>query len=136
MTMHSYSFDAQPGQNNDRPTLALVSTLLLGPDACPVRFMYRTVQANIRDTGWRLFSGYEDEAFLADRDNLQPYPLEQLIATDPSLLELLQGKPGSVWERVPGADWQSVHDFIIPTEGDEVIDKTEVTDLKRFQSLD
>ncbi|RDE24327.1 DUF2185 domain-containing protein [Motiliproteus coralliicola] len=101
-----------------KPFLALVSKLLVGEKPCPVRFMYKTVPADLRDTGWRMYSGYETPEELADKKNMQPYPVETLIKMDPSLEELLKSKPGSVWERVPGEAWQEVEDFDIPEEED------------------
>ncbi|MFT6915853.1 MAG: hypothetical protein ACJAWL_002163 [Motiliproteus sp.] len=101
-----------------KPFLALVSKLLVGEKPCPVRFMYKTVPADLRDTGWRLFSGYEDPEFLNDKKNMQPYPLETLCTVNDSLRELLSSKPGSVWERVPGGSWTQVYDFEIPEEED------------------
>ncbi len=111
-----------------RPFLALVSKLLVGEKPCPVRFMYKTVPADLRDTGWRMYSGYEDEAFLADKKNMMPYPIETLTRMDSSLEPLLNSKPGTVWERVPGSDWQEVEDYEIPTEGDEVEEVTQTVD--------
>ena len=101
-----------------KPFLALVSKLLVGEKPCPVRFMYKTVPADLRDTGWHMFSGYEDNEFLADKKNMQPYPLETLIKMDSSLEPLFSSKPGSVWERVPGGSWTEVNDFEIPEENE------------------
>jgi hypothetical protein len=101
-----------------KPFLALVSKLLVGEKPCPVRFMYKTVPADLRDTGWRMYSGYEDPEFLADKKNMLPYPIETLIKLDSSLEALLSSKPGSVWERVPGGAWSEVHDFEIPDENE------------------
>ncbi|MEH6471982.1 MAG: DUF2185 domain-containing protein [Halopseudomonas sp.] len=102
--------------DTSKPFLALVSKLLVGEKPCPVRFMYKTVPADLRDTGWRMYSGYEDPEFLADKKNMQPYPLETLIKMDGSLEALFDSKPGSVWERVPGGNWTEVDDFEIPDE--------------------
>lgn len=101
-----------------KPFLALVSKLLVGEKPCPVRFIYKTVPADLRDTGWRMYSGYEDPEFLNDKKNMQPYPIETLTKLDDSLEALLSSKPGSVWERVPGGTWTEVHDFEIPDEND------------------
>ncbi len=101
-----------------QPFLALVSKLLVGEKPCPVRFMYKTVPADLRDTGWRMYSGYEDPEFLADKKNMQPYPVETLTKLDGSLQELLNSKPGSVWERIPGGNWTEVDDFEIPEEAE------------------
>lgn len=104
--------------NTTQPFLALVSKLLVGEKPCPVRFMYKTVPADLRDTGWRMYSGYEDPEFLADKKNMQPYPIETLITMDGSLEALLSSKPGTVWERTPGSSWVEVEDFDIPEEPD------------------
>lgn len=101
-----------------KPFLALVSKLLVGEKPCPVRFMYKTVPADLRDTGWRMYSGYEDPEFLNDKKNMRPYPIETLTKLDASLEALLSSKPGSVWERVPGGAWTAVDDFEIPDEND------------------
>ncbi|OMH29511.1 DUF2185 domain-containing protein [Motiliproteus sp. MSK22-1] len=115
-----------------RPFLALASKLLVGEKPCPVRFLYKTVPANLRDTGWRMYSGYEDESFLADKKNMMPYPVETLLKMNTSLEKLLDSKPGTVWERIPGSDWQEVHDYEIPTEGDEV---EAITETKTVDEL-
>lgn len=111
-----------------QPFLALSSKLLVGEKPCPVRFMYKTVPADLRDTGWRMYSGYEDEEFLADKKNMMPYPIETLIKMDGSIEALLSSKPGTVWERAPGSDWKEVDDYEIPTEGDEVNEVTKTVD--------
>lgn len=115
-----------------RPFLALVSKLALGEQAAPIRFMYRTVQADLRDTGWRMYTGYEDEAYLEDKKNLMPYPIETLMQSDPTLEELLSSKPGAVWERVPNAPWKKVDDYVIPTESDEISERIEYLDLDQM----
>ncbi len=95
--------------------LALVSRLCF-EDTLPIRFMYKTVPEHLNDTGWRMFTGYEDEAFLADEQtNLIPVDLEKMCSMDPSLEPLVSYNAGTVWERVPGSEgWERVHDFKIP----------------------
>lgn len=118
-----------PANDLPRPYLALVSKLAIGEKAMPVRFMYRTVQADLRDTGWRMYTGYEDEAYLEDKTNLMPYPVETLMQSDPSLEDKLDSRPGAVWERVPGEPWKEVDDYVIPTEGDEISERINYLDL-------
>ena len=96
--------------------MARVSKLALGGNALPVRFMYKTIPEHGNDTGWRLFTGYETPEFLADFDNLEPFPLEPMCDKDSSLFALLDHNAGTVWEREPGQEWQQVHDFDIPVE--------------------
>lgn len=96
--------------------LALMSRLVID-EKLPVRFMYKTVPEHLNDTGWRLFTGYEDDEFLADEQvNMIPIPLERLIQIDDSLGPLLEYNAGTVWERHPESDgWERVYDYKIPS---------------------
>lgn len=101
--------------------LALVSKLVFD-DKLPIRFMYKTVPEHLNDTGWRMFTGYESEEFLADEQlNLIPVPIEKLCQLDPSLTPLVEYNAGTVWERTPDSDgWERVYDFRIPAPQTEV----------------
>lgn len=110
--------------------LALVSRLLLD-EKLPIRFMYKTVPEHLNDTGWRMFTGYETEEFLADEIvNMAPIPLVRICEIDPSLTELVEYNAGTVWERTPESDgWERVYDFRIPAPKVDV----EITnDVDRF----
>ena len=101
--------------------LALMSRLVID-EKLPIRFMYKTVPEHLNDTGWRLFTGYEDDAFLTDEQvNMIPIPLDRLIQIDDSLTPLLEYNAGTVWERHPDAKgWARVHDYKIPSPKVEV----------------
>ncbi|WP_240776370.1 immunity protein Imm33 domain-containing protein [Nitrincola alkalilacustris] len=101
--------------------LVLVSRLVFD-EKLPVRFMYKTVPEHLNDTGWRLFTGYESDEFLADEAlNLLPVPMEKIQQLDPSLTELLQYNAGTVWERTPDSPkWERVYDFKIPSPQSDV----------------
>ncbi|KAA0875867.1 immunity protein Imm33 domain-containing protein [Nitrincola tapanii] len=112
--------------------LALVSRLVFD-DKLPIRFMYKTVPEHLNDTGWRMFTGYEDEAFLANEQlNLIPVTLEKLCALDPSLTDLVTYNAGTVWERTPESEgWERVYDFQIPVPTTEVAITNDVEDFIR-----
>ena len=120
-------------KNSSRQTrhghMARVSKLALGDEALPVRFMYKTVPEHANDTGWRLFTGYESAEFLANFDNLEPFPIAPLVEKDSSLEALLDSNAGSVWERLPGQEWQTVDDFEIPYEEVDVEISNDLDDL-------
>ena len=110
--------------------LALVLRLVF-EEKLPVRFMYKTVPEHLNDTGWRMFTGYEDEAFLDNEQiNLVPIPLERMCEMDSSLSELVQYNAGTVWERVPDSEgWERVYDFRIPVPQ---VDVQITNDVDRF----
>lgn len=101
--------------------LVLVSRLVFD-EKLPIRFMYKTVPEHLNDTGWRLFTGYETEEFLADEMvNTTPVPMDKICQLDPSLTELLTYNAGTVWERLPANDgWQRVYDYRIPSNSVDV----------------
>lgn len=101
--------------------LVLVSKLCFD-EKLPIRFMYKTVPEHLNDTGWRMFTGYETEEFLANQiDNLLPIPLEKICQLDPSIKPLTEYNAGTVWERTPEDNsWQRVEDYEIPAVNIEV----------------
>ena len=95
--------------------LVIASTLCIGPQRLPVRFMYRGEPKHAHDTGWVFFSGSESEAFNGDASNFAPVPLERFVAIDDSLGPVTESPVGTVWERRPPADtWTQVFDWEIP----------------------
>ena len=112
--------------------LALVSKLCL-EDQLPIRFLYKTVPEHLNDTGWRMYSGYEDDEYLANElANMLPVPLEKTCEMDVSLTELVSYNAGTVWERTPEQDqWQRVYDFKIPSANVEV---NITNDINKFNS--
>ena len=112
--------------------LALVSKLCL-EDQLPIRFLYKTVPEHLNDTGWRMYSGYEDDEYLANElANMLPVPLEKTCEMDVSLTELVSYNAGTVWERTPEQEqWQRVYDFKIPSANVEV---NITNDINKFNS--
>ncbi len=110
--------------------LALVSRLVFD-EKLPIRFMYKTVPEHLNDTGWRMFTGYETDEFLANEQlNLLPIPLDKVCNLDPALQELVQYNAGTVWERTPdSSEWQQVHDFKIPSPTTEVEITNDIEDF-------
>ncbi len=114
--------------------LALVSKLCFD-EKLPIRFIYKTVPEHLNDTGWRMFTGYESEEFLADElSNLVPVPVEKMCRLDPSMSELVTYNAGTVWERAPDSEgWVRVHDYRIPSAK---VDVKITNDVDGFSNLE
>ncbi len=110
--------------------LALASKLCFD-DKLPIRFIYKTVPEHLNDTGWRMYTGYEDDDYLANElANMLPVPLATLCEMDESLIELVNYNAGTVWERTPQNEiWQRVYDFKIPASE---VDVSITNDVKKF----
>ncbi|QUL52730.1 DUF2185 domain-containing protein [Paenibacillus tritici] len=77
-----------------------------------VRWMYREAATREQDSGWRLFTGEEDRAYLSDPKNTAIMNVYDLIDRDPSLLEPFKGAVGTAFERSgPDAEWVEVKNW-------------------------
>lgn len=77
-----------------------------------IGFLYREEPAFEHDSGWRFFSGMEDDAYANDSVNYETLPLSQILTAQPEIATLMQQTAGA-WEwddagecYVPVADWQ------------------------------
>lgn len=60
------------------------------------------------DSGWRIFAGDEEGAFLANPDNTHLVRLEALSALHPDLEPILAARTGSAFERDIEGQWCDV----------------------------
>ncbi len=64
-----------------------------------VRFMYREEPDNGDDSGWRFFSGDEDDEYVNDPDNIGLYDVSTILAIDRDIGAHLASPAGSAFER-------------------------------------
>ena len=69
----------------------------------PVRFMYREAPDSDGDSGWRFFSGDEDQAYVDDPENTAIYAVTTIAEIDPSVIPYLRREPPCAFER-PDSD--------------------------------
>jgi hypothetical protein len=95
---------------------ALVSKKIVD-EGKPVRFMYREAADRDEDSGWRMFSGLESEAYNEDASNIAIVPLSQFARIDKRVDKLLDEPVGSVFERKnANDDFVRVTDWTPPDE--------------------
>ena len=76
----------------------VLATKMLVDNKRKVRFMYRE-KGNKDDSGWRFFSGDEDQSYSDNPDNIAIYDVDTIIAIDKSIVPYLKSAPGSAYER-------------------------------------
>lgn len=64
-----------------------------------VCFMYRESPDNSSDSGWRFFSGHEDDKYLQNPDNIGLYDIKTIAETDPDIIPFLDRPIGAVFTR-------------------------------------
>lgn len=71
-----------------------------------VGFMYRDrPDEDIEnDSGWRFFSGTEEQDWVDDINNSEILSINTIANYDPAILPYLKSKVGSEWERIEGTD--------------------------------
>lgn len=83
-----------------------VATDKITVEGMKVGFMYRDrPDEDIEnDSGWRFFSGTEEQDYVDDIRNSEILPINTVANYDPAILPYLKSKTGSEWERVEGTD--------------------------------
>lgn len=88
----------------------MVSKMVVEENIKP-RFMYREKRTRPEDSGWRIFTGFETEAYNDDPDNIGFYNPSTILKIDSSIKDLLLKGIGSVYEKGDNDDWYKVTDF-------------------------
>lgn len=87
---------------------ACFATDMITVEGLPVRFMYRENPDNEIDSGWRFMSGYEDDEYMENPNNLAIYDVNTIVNYDPTIIPFLDAKVGLAFEKVLGAE-----DFVL-----------------------
>lgn len=77
----------------------VLATRYLVDNRRKVRFMYREQPDNKDDSGWRFFSGDEDQAYVDDPDHIAIYDIETILGLDRDVEPYLSAPAGSAFER-------------------------------------
>lgn len=72
--------------------------------------MYREPSDNSQDSGWRFFSGDEDQKLADDPGNFALYDVRTISAIDPDIVPLLGTDPPCAFERL-----DSTGPFVVST---------------------
>ncbi len=72
-------------------------------DGREVGYMYREVTDRDGDTGWRFFSGDEDESYMANNSNHGVYEVNTIANYSPEILEYLNTPAPCAFEKIEGS---------------------------------
>jgi hypothetical protein len=115
--MNEKKFKMAPDQLKElvAPMGYCMATDRITVDGAKVGYMYREEPHNEEDSGWRFFSGDEDQDYCDDPDNLAFYDVNTIANYDPAIVPYLQSSINSSWARVDGSD-QFEEEPFEPTE--------------------
>ena len=68
-------------------------------DGLLVGYMYRETPDFVEDSGWRFFSGSEDQEYVDNPDNLMIYEVNTIANYDPAIIPYLNMEIGTELER-------------------------------------
>jgi hypothetical protein len=77
----------------------VIASKRVSEDRQPVRYMYREAPDNGLDSGWRVFSGTEDQAYADVAANFAMYNASTILEIDPSIGPYLDAPSGTAFER-------------------------------------
>jgi hypothetical protein len=87
------------------------ASLKITKDGMQVGFMYRESKEEEDDSGWRFYSGTEDQDYVDDPDNLMLYDINTIANYDKAIIPILKKPIGTEWERIEGTNrWQKLEE--------------------------
>ena len=78
---------------------ACFATNMITIDGKKINFMYREKPHNENDSGWKFFSGYEDDEYINDSKNTQIYDVNTIANYDPDIIPFLNSPINTAFER-------------------------------------
>ena len=114
--MKNYKLKAEDIEPLKEGMGACIATDRITVDGHRVNFMYRERPDNSNDSGWRFFSGIqEDDQYINDPANSGAYDVNTIANYDPSIIPYLDAPIGSTFERnQESGDFLIVEDFVAP----------------------
>jgi hypothetical protein len=110
--------EATPGSSAKRPKKFVIPReamrKLVGPmggvfatdritvDGHKVGYMYREKAERAEDSGWRFFSGDEDQAYIDDLGHTEIYDANTIANYDPDIIPYLDTPAPCEFEKIPG----------------------------------
>ena len=89
----------------------VLATKILVENRRKVRFMYREQPDNENDSGWRFFTGDEDQAYVNDPQHIGIYDINTILSIDRSVEKHLNAPVGAALER------EDPRDEFVPSTG-------------------
>lgn len=85
--------------NRDIPAGGAFASNLVVKGRKKIRFMYRERPDNDYDSGWRFFSGQEDQVYADNPSNFAIYALTTIAEIDPDIVPFLGSPAPCAFER-------------------------------------
>lgn len=94
---------------------ACFATNMITIEGKKINFMYRESPDREGDSGWRFFSGYEDEEYINNPQNTQIYDVNTIANYDNDIIQLLDSPIKTAFERnqITGK-FEQIFDFAFP----------------------
>ena len=102
--MKNFKLKAEEILNLILPMGGCMATDKITVDGLKVIYMYREESSFDKDSGWRFFSGTEDQNYVDDPDNTMIYEVNTLANYDRSIIPYLTLPTGTELERIDGTD--------------------------------
>ncbi len=73
-------------------------------EGLPVGYMFRETPQDKQDSGWRFFSGTEDDQYMENDENIEVFDVNIIANFDKAIIPYLDAPLQTDWERVDGTD--------------------------------
>lgn len=94
----------------------VLASKMLVENKLPVLFMYRE-EGTDKDSGWRFFSGLEDQDYVDNPENIAIYDIKTILSIDESVKSYLDSTSPAAYERTSSEEnFKLVADFEFENE--------------------
>lgn len=73
-------------------------------EGLPIGYMFRETPQDKQDSGWRFFSGTEDNQYMENDENIEVFDVNIIANFDKAIIPYLDAPLQTDWERVDGTD--------------------------------
>ena len=73
-------------------------------EGLPIGYMFRETPQDKQDSGWRFFSGTEDDQYMENDENIEVFDVNIIANFDKAIIPYLDAPLQTDWERVDGTD--------------------------------
>lgn len=73
-------------------------------EGLPIGYMFRENPQDKQDSGWRFFSGTEDDKYMETEENIEVFDVNIIANFDPAIIPYLEASFQTDWERIDQTD--------------------------------
>jgi hypothetical protein len=92
----------------EKKIMFITASKLVVEEKQKITWIFRDQPENKTDTGWRVFSGNEDDQYMEMDNNFIDCPVDEILKIDNSIEQFLKKQVGSEFELDEQGEWEEI----------------------------